>query len=50
MCQKPARLAIHWMEELAPVLANSRRTLFSLHVDHLGWSTMLENGKWAPTF
>ena len=27
MCQKPARLAMHWMEELAPPLANSRRTL-----------------------
>lgn len=21
-----------------------------LHVDHVGWNTMLENGKWAPTF
>jgi glyoxylase-like metal-dependent hydrolase (beta-lactamase superfamily II) len=21
-----------------------------LHVDHVGWNTMLENGKWVPTF
>ncbi|NVB84987.1 MAG: MBL fold metallo-hydrolase [Kofleriaceae bacterium] len=21
-----------------------------LHVDHVGWNTMLENGKWIPTF
>jgi glyoxylase-like metal-dependent hydrolase (beta-lactamase superfamily II) len=21
-----------------------------LHVDHVGWNTMLENGNWAPTF
>jgi glyoxylase-like metal-dependent hydrolase (beta-lactamase superfamily II) len=21
-----------------------------LHTDHVGWNTMLENGKWAPTF
>jgi glyoxylase-like metal-dependent hydrolase (beta-lactamase superfamily II) len=21
-----------------------------LHVDHVGWNTMLEDGKWAPTF
>ncbi|HEV3154026.1 MAG TPA: MBL fold metallo-hydrolase [Candidatus Baltobacteraceae bacterium] len=21
-----------------------------LHVDHVGWNTMLENGKWTPTF
>ncbi|MFK2902279.1 MBL fold metallo-hydrolase [Dyella jejuensis] len=21
-----------------------------LHVDHVGWNTMLENGKWMPTF
>ncbi len=21
-----------------------------LHVDHVGWNTRLENGKWAPTF
>lgn len=21
-----------------------------LHVDHVGWNTMLDNGKWAPTF
>jgi glyoxylase-like metal-dependent hydrolase (beta-lactamase superfamily II) len=21
-----------------------------LHVDHVGWNTMLENGRWAPTF
>jgi glyoxylase-like metal-dependent hydrolase (beta-lactamase superfamily II) len=21
-----------------------------LHVDHVGWNTMLENDKWAPTF
>jgi glyoxylase-like metal-dependent hydrolase (beta-lactamase superfamily II) len=22
----------------------------ALHVDHVGWNTILENGKWAPTF
>ncbi|MGD0076163.1 MAG: MBL fold metallo-hydrolase [Candidatus Binataceae bacterium] len=21
-----------------------------LHIDHVGWNTMLENGKWVPTF
>ncbi|MGA2952841.1 MAG: MBL fold metallo-hydrolase, partial [Caulobacteraceae bacterium] len=21
-----------------------------LHVDHVGWNTMLENGRWVPTF
>src|SRR5207247_1450004 len=21
-----------------------------LHTDHVGWNTMLENGKWVPTF
>ena len=21
-----------------------------LHVDHVGWNTRLENGKWVPTF
>ena len=21
-----------------------------LHVDHVGWNAMLENGGWAPTF
>jgi hypothetical protein len=22
----------------------------ALHVDHVGWNTILKNGKWAPTF
>ena len=21
-----------------------------LHVDHVGWNTRLENGRWVPTF
>ena len=21
-----------------------------LHVDHVGWNTQLENGRWVPTF
>lgn len=43
-----------WLEELrkAGVEANDVDVVMCshLHVDHVGWNTRLENGRWVPTF
>jgi glyoxylase-like metal-dependent hydrolase (beta-lactamase superfamily II) len=34
----------------SPRLSVDRVVCTHLHVDHVGWNTMLEKGKWVPTF
>jgi glyoxylase-like metal-dependent hydrolase (beta-lactamase superfamily II) len=44
----------NWLETLAAAGARPEDIDFVLcthmHVDHVGWNTRLENGRWAPTF
>lgn len=43
-----------WLETLAAAGAEPEDVDFVLcthmHVDHVGWNTMLDNGRWVPTF
>jgi glyoxylase-like metal-dependent hydrolase (beta-lactamase superfamily II) len=58
---KQNRLVPYWNNRQGPFLANLTDAGFSpetidtvvnthLHADHVGWNTMLRDGKWAPTF
>jgi glyoxylase-like metal-dependent hydrolase (beta-lactamase superfamily II) len=46
--------ALPWLETLAAAGATPEDIDFVLcthmHVDHVGWNTRLENGRWVPTF
>jgi glyoxylase-like metal-dependent hydrolase (beta-lactamase superfamily II) len=48
------RLHIPWLERLAATGVQPGDVDFVLcthmHVDHVGWNTRLENGRWVPTF
>jgi glyoxylase-like metal-dependent hydrolase (beta-lactamase superfamily II) len=43
-----------WLDRLAAAGARPEQVDFvmctHLHVDHVGWNTKLENGRWVPTF
>ena len=58
---KQDRRIPHWNERQGPFLADLTTAGFPpasidtvlcthLHVDHVGWNTMLQDGKWVPTF
>jgi glyoxylase-like metal-dependent hydrolase (beta-lactamase superfamily II) len=58
---KQHRRVPHWNGRSGPFLADLAAAGFAaesidtvlcthLHVDHVGWNTKLENGKWVPTF
>jgi glyoxylase-like metal-dependent hydrolase (beta-lactamase superfamily II) len=58
---KQGRRIPHWNDRDGPFLADLANAGFPaesidtvlcthLHVDHVGWNTRLENGKWVPTF
>jgi len=58
---KPGRPRPTWTNAKFPFLDNLARAGFApddihavlcthLHVDHAGWNTRLDNGKWVPTF
>ncbi|HQT79817.1 MAG TPA: MBL fold metallo-hydrolase [Rhodopila sp.] len=58
---KQNRRIPHWNERSGPFLSDLTQAGFPpesidtvlcthLHVDHVGWNTMLENGRWVPTF
>ncbi|HEX2940322.1 MAG TPA: MBL fold metallo-hydrolase [Rhodopila sp.] len=58
---KQNRRIPHWNERNGPFLADLTQAGFPpdsidtvlcthLHVDHVGWNTKLENGRWVPTF
>lgn len=58
---KQHRRIPHWNDRQGPFLADLAGAGFPvesidtvlcthLHVDHVGWNTMLRNGKWVPTF
>ncbi len=58
---KQNRRIPHWNERSGPFLADLEKAGWPresidtvlcthLHVDHVGWNTMLENGRWVPTF
>ena len=58
---KQGRRIPHWNERTGPFLADMAAAGFPpeaidtvlcthLHVDHVGWNTKLENGRWVPTF
>jgi glyoxylase-like metal-dependent hydrolase (beta-lactamase superfamily II) len=58
---KQSRRIPHWNDRQGPFLADLADAGFPpesidtvlcthLHVDHVGWNTMLRDGKWAPTF
>merc|ERR1719440_2269792 len=51
----------HWNMRTAPFLEHLNQAGFPpetfthvycthLHTDHIGWNTVLQNGKWVPTF
>ena len=48
------RLRLPWLETLAAAGTRPEDVDFVLcthmHVDHVGWNTRLENGRWVPTF
>jgi len=48
------RLRIPWLERLTATGTRVEDVDFVLcthmHVDHVGWNTRLENGRWVPTF
>ncbi len=48
------RLHEPWLDRLAAAGARPEQIDFVLcthmHVDHVGWNTRLENGRWVPTF
>ena len=44
-------LALTWMEAAgAPREKVTHVVITHLHLDHVGWNTMLEDGRWVPTF
>jgi len=58
---KQGRRIPHWNDRSGPFLRDMAEAGFPaesidtvlcthLHVDHVGWNTRLENGKWVPTF
>lgn len=58
---KSGRMAPHWNNMQGPFLADLAAAGFAresidtvlcthLHVDHVGWNTMLIDGRWIPTF
>jgi glyoxylase-like metal-dependent hydrolase (beta-lactamase superfamily II) len=58
---KHGRAVPHWNERNSPFLADLAAAGFDrtsidtvlcthLHVDHVGWNTMLIDGRWVPTF
>jgi glyoxylase-like metal-dependent hydrolase (beta-lactamase superfamily II) len=58
---KQGRRIPHWNDRSGPFLRDLAEAGFPaesidtvlcthLHVDHVGWNTRLENGKWVPTF
>jgi glyoxylase-like metal-dependent hydrolase (beta-lactamase superfamily II) len=58
---KQHRRIPHWNDRQGPFLADLTEAGFApdsidtvlcthLHVDHVGWNTMLRDGKWVPTF
>jgi glyoxylase-like metal-dependent hydrolase (beta-lactamase superfamily II) len=58
---KQNRRIPHWNDRNGPFLADLTEAGFPpesidtvlcthLHVDHVGWNTRLENGRWVPTF
>jgi len=58
---KQNRRIPHWNDRSGPFLADLKEAGFPaesidtvlcthLHVDHVGWNTMLVDGKWVPTF
>jgi glyoxylase-like metal-dependent hydrolase (beta-lactamase superfamily II) len=58
---KQSRRIPHWNDRHGPFLADLTAAGFPpdsidivlcthLHVDHVGWNTMLRDGKWVPTF
>lgn len=58
---KQQRRIPHWNERQGPFLEDLTKAGFPpdsidtvlcthLHVDHVGWNTMLRDGKWVPTF
>jgi len=58
---KQGRRIPHWNDRDGPFLADLTKAGFPvdsihtvlcthLHVDHVGWNTKLQNGRWVPTF
>jgi glyoxylase-like metal-dependent hydrolase (beta-lactamase superfamily II) len=58
---KQGRRIPHWNDRTGPFLADLTKAGFPvdsidtvlcthLHVDHVGWNTKLQNGRWVPTF
>ncbi|MBL8385001.1 MAG: MBL fold metallo-hydrolase [Burkholderiales bacterium] len=58
---KSGRMAPHWNNMQGPFLADLAAAGYAreaidtvlcthLHVDHVGWNTMLVDGRWVPTF
>jgi glyoxylase-like metal-dependent hydrolase (beta-lactamase superfamily II) len=48
------RLDVPWLDRLAAAGVTPEQVDFvmctHLHVDHVGWNTRLDNGRWVPTF